>query len=122
MSHCFYFFLMIRRPPRSTLFPYTTLFRSRFHLKLILDLSLYVAKKKIAGQKKFSLVLMLEPLHACNLSCGGCGRIREYLPTISERLSLQECFDAVDQAGTPVVSLAGGEPTIYPHIIPLVQG
>src|SRR5256885_17066176 len=33
--HCtfFFFFLMIRRPPRSTLFPYTTLFRSghRFH-------------------------------------------------------------------------------------------
>src|SRR5258708_14039743 len=27
----FFFFLMIRRPPRSTLFPYTTLFRSRFH-------------------------------------------------------------------------------------------
>src|SRR5258707_7518401 len=26
-----FFFLMIRRPPRSTLFPYTTLFRSRFH-------------------------------------------------------------------------------------------
>src|SRR3712207_7130959 len=26
--HCFFFFLMIRRPPRSTLFPYTTLFRS----------------------------------------------------------------------------------------------
>src|ERR1051326_9398661 len=25
---CFLFFLMIRRPPRSTLFPYTTLFRS----------------------------------------------------------------------------------------------
>src|SRR2546426_9016686 len=28
-SYCFFFFLMIRRPPRSTLFPYTTLFRSR---------------------------------------------------------------------------------------------
>src|SRR6266487_6349442 len=28
---CFFFFLMIRRPPRSTLFPYTTLFRSRPH-------------------------------------------------------------------------------------------
>src|ERR1022692_3531832 len=27
-SFCFFFFLMIRRPPRSTLFPYTTLFRS----------------------------------------------------------------------------------------------
>src|SRR6266540_6927596 len=28
MFVCFFFFLMIRRPPRSTLFPYTTLFRS----------------------------------------------------------------------------------------------
>src|SRR5215813_15018747 len=28
MSRSFFFFLMIRRPPRSTLFPYTTLFRS----------------------------------------------------------------------------------------------
>src|SRR2546430_4168196 len=28
--NCFFFFLMIRRPPRSTLFPYTTLFRSLF--------------------------------------------------------------------------------------------
>src|SRR5882762_2584829 len=28
MSRCSFFFLMIRRPPRSTLFPYTTLFRS----------------------------------------------------------------------------------------------
>src|SRR5262249_60448128 len=28
----FFFFLMIRRPPRSTLFPYTTLFRSAYHL------------------------------------------------------------------------------------------
>src|SRR3712207_7614272 len=27
---CLFFFLMIRRPPRSTLFPYTTLFRSDF--------------------------------------------------------------------------------------------
>src|SRR3712207_7885553 len=29
MIYVFFFFLMIRRPPRSTLFPYTTLFRSR---------------------------------------------------------------------------------------------
>src|SRR5256885_9971176 len=27
--YLYFFFLMIRRPPRSTLFPYTTLFRSR---------------------------------------------------------------------------------------------
>src|SRR2546429_7646145 len=30
LCNLFFFFLMIRRPPRSTLFPYTTLFRSRF--------------------------------------------------------------------------------------------
>src|ERR1039457_7587311 len=30
VSFCFFFLLMIRRPPRSTLFPYTTLFRSIF--------------------------------------------------------------------------------------------
>src|SRR2546426_2881559 len=37
----FFFFLMIRRPPRSTLFPYTTLFRShgrnRYHIARHLD-------------------------------------------------------------------------------------
>src|SRR5256885_11758706 len=31
----FFFFLMIRRPPRSTLFPYTTLFRSQPHLRAL---------------------------------------------------------------------------------------
>src|SRR5437870_6671740 len=35
-SVCLFFFLMIRRPPRSTLFPYTTLFRSEMR-KLIVD-------------------------------------------------------------------------------------
>ncbi len=33
--------------------------------------------------KRFPLVLMLEPLHACNLTCTGCGRIREYESTIT---------------------------------------
>src|SRR5207249_11566637 len=31
----FFFFLMIRRPPISTLFPYTTLFRSRFQRRIV---------------------------------------------------------------------------------------
>src|SRR5258708_17990100 len=33
MLNFYFFFLMIRRPPRSTLFPYTTLFRSRLRLR-----------------------------------------------------------------------------------------
>src|SRR2546422_2187439 len=35
--HLFFFFLMIRRPPRSTLFPYTTLFRSHHVARLGID-------------------------------------------------------------------------------------
>src|SRR5438034_9780376 len=31
----YFFFLMIRRPPRSTLFPYTTLFRSELHQQVL---------------------------------------------------------------------------------------
>src|SRR2546422_5490525 len=38
MFFLYFFFLMIRRPPRSTLFPYTTLFRSRFVSDIGIDL------------------------------------------------------------------------------------
>src|SRR6266576_4088223 len=37
--HSFFFFLMIRRPPRSTLFPYTTLFRSKSAARVRLALT-----------------------------------------------------------------------------------
>src|SRR2546430_16871205 len=37
----FFFFLMIRRPPRSTLFPYTTLFRSAGSNRISLSVSLF---------------------------------------------------------------------------------
>ena len=70
--------------------------------------------------KRFPLVMMLEPLHACNLTCTGCGRIREYESTITQRLSLQQCLNAVDECGAPVVSICGGEPMLYPEIGPLV--
>src|SRR5260370_36054124 len=42
ISFLFFFFLMIRRPPRSTLFPYTTLFRSNSRLTQARQLSLIV--------------------------------------------------------------------------------
>ena len=72
--------------------------------------------------KRFPLVMMLEPLHACNLTCTGCGRIREYESTIRERLSLEQCLHAVDECGAPMVSICGGEPLLYPEIGPLVKG
>jgi len=67
-------------------------------------------------KRRFPLVLMLEPLHACNLTCTGCGRIREYEDSISERLSVEQCLAAVDECGVPIVSICGGEPLMYPEI------
>src|SRR4051794_1803575 len=88
----------------------------RFPLEMTARIAGYVAKKKLAKVERFPMVLMLEPLHACNLTCTGCGRIREYESTIKQKLSVQECLDAVDECGAPVVSICGGEPMIYPGI------
>ncbi len=73
-------------------------------------------------RKRFPLVLMLEPLHACNLTCTGCGRIREYDTTITERLPVETCLAAIDECGAPIVSVCGGEPLMYRPIGELVQG
>ncbi|MGH9631713.1 MAG: adenosyl-hopene transferase HpnH [Bryobacteraceae bacterium] len=69
--------------------------------------------------KRFPLVLMLEPLHTCNLTCTGCGRIREYESTITQKLSLEQCLRASDECGAPIVSICGGEPMLYPEIAKL---
>jgi len=60
--------------------------------------------------KRFPIVLMLEPLHACNLTCTGCGRIREYESSITERVPLDECLLAVDECGAPVSRFAAASP------------
>ncbi|MFN7921329.1 MAG: adenosyl-hopene transferase HpnH [Bryobacteraceae bacterium] len=72
-------------------------------------------------KKRFPIVLMLEPLHACNLTCTGCGRIREYESTISQTLSLEQCLGAIDECGAPIVSICGGEPMLYPKMPELVR-
>jgi hopanoid biosynthesis associated radical SAM protein HpnH len=71
--------------------------------------------------KRFPLVLMLEPLHTCNLTCTGCGRIREYESTITQKLSLQQCMDAVHECRAPIISICGGEPMLYPELGSLVS-
>src|SRR5260221_724405 len=35
----------------------------------------YIVKQRLAGQQRYPLVLMLEPLFRCNLACAGCGKI-----------------------------------------------
>jgi hopanoid biosynthesis associated radical SAM protein HpnH len=81
----------------------------------------YIAGKRLRGIDKFPLVMMLEPLHACNLTCTGCGRIREYADTIREKLTVEQCLNALEECGAPIVSICGGEPMIYPDLGRLVQ-
>ncbi len=88
----------------------------RFPLKMTANLTKYIAGKKLRGERKFPLVMMLEPLHACNLTCTGCGRIREYKSTINEMMSVEQCVAAAKECGSPIVSICGGEPMIYPEI------
>jgi hopanoid biosynthesis associated radical SAM protein HpnH len=93
----------------------------RFPISLTASMSTYIAGKRLRGADKFPLVMMLEPLHACNLTCTGCGRIREYADTIREKLSVEQCLQALDECGAPIVSICGGEPMIYPDLGRLVS-
>lgn len=88
----------------------------RFPYSLAFSLARYLIANRRAARDRFPLVLMLEPLHGCNLCCAGCGRVREYADTRGQILSVQQCLTAVDDCGAPVVSICGGEPLIYPHL------
>jgi hopanoid biosynthesis associated radical SAM protein HpnH len=94
----------------------------RFPWRLNYDLTKYIIQNKTKGNDKFPLVLMLEPTHLCNLTCSGCGRIREYADTINAMMSLEECLGSVDECPAPVVTVTGGEPLLYPQLVPLVEG
>ena len=82
----------------------------------------YILEQKIKGNKKYPLVLMLEPLFRCNLSCSGCGKIDYPDEILNKRMSLKECLEAVDECGAPIVSIPGGEPLVHTEIGEIVQG
>jgi MoaA/NifB/PqqE/SkfB family radical SAM enzyme len=94
----------------------------RFPLALTLKIARHIIKHKILRTPKFALVLQLEPLHTCNLTCTGCGRIREYSTSLKDVMSLEDCLDAARDCDAPMVSICGGEPLIYPRIEELVEG
>ena len=80
----------------------------------------YVATRRLRGDKRYPLVLMLEPLLQCNLACSGCGKIDYPKEVLQRRMSVADALNAVDDCGAPVVSIAGGEPLIHkemPHIV-----
>src|SRR5262245_53671257 len=82
----------------------------------------YLLGQKIRGRKRYPLVLMLEPLFRCNLACAGCGKIDYPDAILNQRLSVQECLDAVDECGAPMVAIPGGEPLIHREIGEIVKG
>ncbi len=82
----------------------------------------YIAKQHFSGVKRYPLVLMLEPLFRCNLACAGCGKIDYPDEILNQRLSYDECMEAIDECGAPVVSIAGGEPLLHRDLPKIVQG
>ena len=94
----------------------------RFPLALTTKIAGYIIAQKLRGTKKFATVLQLEPLHTCNLTCTGCGRIREYSTSLKDMMSLEDCLGAATECNAPMISICGGEPLIYPHIEALIKG
>jgi MoaA/NifB/PqqE/SkfB family radical SAM enzyme len=94
----------------------------RFPLALTAKIASHIIGHKLRGTKKFATVLQLEPLHTCNLTCTGCGRIREYSTSMKDVMPLADCLGAAVECGAPMVSICGGEPLIYPQIELLTHG
>lgn len=82
----------------------------------------YVLRQRMAGRRRYPLVLMLEPLFRCNLACAGCGKIQYPAHVLKMDLSPDQCFKAVDECGAPMVSIPGGEPLMHPEIDKIVEG
>jgi hopanoid biosynthesis associated radical SAM protein HpnH len=82
----------------------------------------YVLKQHLSGRKRYPLVLMLEPLFRCNLACAGCGKIDYPDEILNQRLSYEECMEAIDECGAPAVSIAGGEPLLHRDMPRIVEG
>ena len=68
----------------------------------------YVMGKKLRGQNRYPLVLMLEPLFRCNLTCEGCGKIQYPDHILKKRVSPAQALAAAQECGATMVSIAGG--------------
>lgn len=81
-----------------------------------LRIAAYMLHQRLKRREKFPLVLQLEPLYQCNLACAGCGKIQHPKEILARRLTVQQCVDAVEECGAPIVSIAGGEPLVHTEI------
>ncbi|GAB2967436.1 adenosyl-hopene transferase HpnH [Amycolatopsis acidiphila] len=85
-------------------------------LRQSIRLGAYLAKQKLQRRDKYAVLVELEPLYACNLKCGGCGKIQQPAHLLKQRMPVQQAIGAVEESGAPMVSIAGGEPLMHPQI------
>ncbi|MFA5965146.1 MAG: adenosyl-hopene transferase HpnH [Sphingomonas sp.] len=90
-------------------------------LSPLLRIGSYTVRQHLKGGK-YPLVLMLEPLLRCNLACPGCGKIDYPDAILNQRLSYDQCMEAIDECGAPAVSIAGGEPLLHRDMPQIVKG
>jgi hopanoid biosynthesis associated radical SAM protein HpnH len=92
----------------------------RYPIQMTAVLLKHQLAQRLRGRRRHPSVLMLEPLYACNLACAGCATER-HTGKLKDRLPVARCLQAVDACGAPIVSLCGGEPTLYPELPELVE-
>lgn len=93
----------------------------RFPLHITTDQIKHQTAMARKGVKRYPMVLMLEPLYTCNLACLGCSTER-HTGKLKDRLPVEKCLQAVEESGAPMVSICGGEPTVYPELKQLIEG
>jgi hopanoid biosynthesis associated radical SAM protein HpnH len=85
-------------------------------LRQNMKIGTHLIRQKLKGAKHYPFIVEIEPLFACNLSCPGCGKIQHPTDILRKRLSLEDILEAVRESGTPMVSIAGGEPLLHPDM------
>ncbi len=90
-------------------------------LRQSLKLGGFLLQQKLLRRDKFALLVELEPLFACNLKCGGCGKIAQPAALLKQRMPVEQALAAVEECGAPMVSIAGGEPLMHPQIDELTR-
>ena len=90
-------------------------------LRQTVRLGTYLIMQKLKGNKKFPLLVELEPLYACNLACAGCGKIAQPAHLLKQRMPVEQAVAAIEESGAPMVSIAGGEPLMHPQIDEIVR-
>ncbi|OPC84491.1 hopanoid biosynthesis associated radical SAM protein HpnH [Embleya scabrispora] len=90
-------------------------------LNLAVKIGTHLVKQKIKRVDKFAMIVEVEPLFACNLKCGGCGKIQQPHDVLRKRMSVEQAVAAVEECGAPMVSLAGGEPLMHKQIDLIVE-